>query len=293
MIDNEFKLKKERSLGDMITDSFTFVRVYMPEIKDVFSKFILPALVVVLISSAFVEYMRQSITGSLLDDSNAFDLLSGGVITSIAFLISVLAQFAFYIVSYIVIFSLMRQKASNETFLVDSVAKDLKENFLHLAGILFVGIVMVIIAAIFLVIPAIYLIVPVSILPAIAILGKKNFSETFTTAFQLIKNNWWITFVTLIIFGLIISLGSIIFQVPLFIYYLIKFIFGYVDGMDESGILFSEDTDWILLILTIIGNFGGFLFNLLSVILTGLIYYNLDEFHNKTGTYEDIESIGS
>lgn len=290
MINNEFKLKKERSLGEVISDSFGFLRTYFSESKQIFVKFILPALIILLISSIFTEYSRQQLTTGILSDNN-FNLLSGGITSAIAFLLNIVFQIAFYIVSYITILALMKQKADNEAFSLERIGQVLKEDFLRVFGLLFVGILIIIVGFLFLFIPGIYLAVPISLLAPIAIIGRKDFSASFTEAFRLIKENWWITFATILIFSLILSFASFIFQVPLLIYTLVKMFAG--GTFDNADVFFSEETDWVFILLTVIGQLGGYVFNLITVIMTGLIYYNLNEYHNKTGTLEEIDSIGN
>jgi hypothetical protein len=290
MINNEFKLKKERSLGEIISDSFGFVRTYFTETKEVFKKFILPTLVVLLLSSIFLEYSRQQFMQGVFDENN-FELLTGGITSAIALVLNVLFQIGFYIVSYISILAFMKQKADKATFSLEAINDTIRKDFLRVFGLVFVGVIIVVIGFFFLLIPGIYLLVPISLLAPIAVIGGKDFSASFTEAFRLIKENWWITFATILIFSLILSFASVIFQVPLIIYYVVKMIAG--GGIEDPETMFGNDTDWVLILLTIIGQLGGFIFNLITVVMTGLIYYNLNEYHNNSGTIEDIESIGN
>lgn len=290
MINNDFKLKKERSLGEIISDSFGFLRAYFSETKQVFVKFILPALIILLISGIFTEYSRQQLTSGILSEIN-FDFLTGSITSIIAFLLNFFFQIAFYIVSYISILGLMKQKADGEEFSLNAIGQVLKADFLRVFGLLFVGVLIIFVGFLFLIVPGIYLAVPISLLAPIAIIGRKGFSASFTEAFRLIKENWWITFATILLFSLILSFASFIFQVPLLIYTLLKMLAG--GNFNESDVFFSEETDWILISLTIIGQLGGYVFNLITIIMMGLIYYNLNEYHNKTGTIEEIDSIGN
>ncbi len=290
MINNEFKLKKERSLGEIISDSFGFLRAYFSETKQVFVKFILPALIILLISGIFTEYSRQQLTTGILSENN-FDLLTGSITSAIAFLLNIFFQIAFYIVSYISILGVMKQKANGEEFSLKAIGQELRADFLRVFGLLFVGVLIIFVGFLFLIVPGIYLAVPISLLAPIAIIGRKDFSASFTEAFRLIKENWWVTFATILLFSLMLSFAAFIFQVPLLIYTLLKMFSG--GNFNESDVFFSEETDWILILLTIIGQLGGYIFNLITIIMSGLIYYNLNEYHNKTGTIEEIESIGN
>lgn len=290
MINNEFKLKKERSLGDIISDSFGFIRVHFTEIKALFVKFIFPALVILLLSSIFMEYSRQQLMQGIFDGNN-FELLTSGITSALALILNVFFQLSFYIISYISILAFMKQIADKTPFSLEGIGESIKKDFLLVFGLLFIGVLITIIGFIFFIVPGIYLLVPASLLVPIAVIGRKDFSASFNEAFRLIKENWWITFATILIFSLILSFASIIFQLPLIIYYLVKMIAG--GSFDNLDTVFGESTNWVLILLTIIGQLGGFIFNLITVVMTGLIYYNLNEYHNNSGNIEDIDSIGN
>lgn len=113
--------------------------------------------------------------------------------------------------------------------------------------------------------------------------------ESYQYSFTLIKENWWITFATLFVIYIIVAIASYAFSLPTIIYSWIKM--GVFSGeMDAEN--FNVFNDPIYLLLNILSTLVQFLMNIIFLVATSLIFFNLNEKKNFTGTFERIESLG-
>jgi len=80
------------------------------------------------------------------------------------------------------------------------------------------------------------------------------------------------------------------FAIPGVIYSYAKM--GIFSGTVDAESMTTAFQDPIYILLNIIANVGRFLLNIISLVAGALIYFNLNEHKNFTGTYERIQNIG-
>ena len=98
------------------------------------------------------------------------------------------------------------------------------------------------------------------------------------------------TFLSLIVMTLLVYLIGLIFQIPMFIYLLVKMITVVQEGSAANP---GEMFDWLYIVLSLIASIAQYLLYSILIIATAFIYYDLDEKRNFTGTYETISNLGS
>jgi hypothetical protein len=139
-------------------------------------------------------------------------------------------------------------------------------------------------------IPGIYLWVPLALSFSILVFDQKDAVDAYSYSFKLIKDEWWITFATLIVVIIIVSIASYAFALPAVIYQWAKM--GVLSGETDAESMTNIFQDPVYLILNMIGTLAQFLLNLISVVAGAFIYFNLNEKKNFTGTYQRIQDIG-
>lgn len=292
MQQTNFKLEKERDLGEIITDTFTFIRVNFEGLKQVFISSILPIMILTVAAGVYYQYASQEITSeSFFLSNNPFEILESFTSILLPTLITILTTLFFYVISYLAILGSMKSYQQKGEIDVEFVKTTIKSRFWGMTGLILVSFFMMVFAAALCILPAFYLIVPVSIMFPILVFEDKSLGESIAHAFNLIKENYWITLATIIVIYLIIGLASGIFQIPLMIYTF----FSMVTKIEASTVNPENllEFDWIMLTLTALGNFGSNMLSLVVVISMSLIYYNLNEKHHLTGTVQEIDTIGS
>ncbi len=282
------EFKKQRELGDILTDTFGFIR---NEFKPFFSallKIVGPYLLVMLVSLGFYFYAFGDILNfaTITAESQVFSPL----IMIFALFAFVISSVLVYAVSYGSVLSYIQSYVENkgETDF-NAIKKQVYAKFWPIVGLGFLVFLSVFVGLLFCFIPGIYLAVPLSISFSILIFQNKNTSDAYSGSFSLVKDNWWITFATLFVVYIIIYVASLAFSLPAVIYTWAKM--GIFSGeMDATSM--NAFADPIYLALNILSQMIQFLMNIILLVATALIYFNLNEKKNFTGTYERIGNIG-
>lgn len=293
---NYIEFKRERELGDILTDTFKFLRYNFKPLSKVMLKVVGPALLVMAL--ALIGYNILVIGGS----KNIFTVLSSGgsmaegygqfslvVIGGVLFL--ALISIAFYAVFYAAINYSIQSYINNQgEIIISEVAENVRKSWVNFFGLTFLSGVMVLFGILLCFIPGIYLYVPLSLVFSIAVFHNMSVGESISYSFKLVKGSWWITFLTLFVMGIIFYLASTIFQLPMIIYTLIKTFAIAKEGL--SGMQILDIYNWPYLIFYLIAVVGRILMYVLLIISSVFIYFNLNEKKNQTGAFETIEGLG-
>jgi hypothetical protein len=278
--------KKERELGEILSDTFKFLRLEGKELFGYIFRIAGPALVIMVI--AMSVYTRSALGGfgstDLFPTSTNF---TGGLLISLFLL--VVSGLAYYALLYGVINHYIKSYIKNEgTVLKEDVTQGVKSDFWSLIGLNLISGVIIVIGLFICGFPGIYLSVALICTYSIFIIDRLDISNTIRYSFKLIKGEWWMTFATLIVMGILYYIMIIVFQIPQYIYFFIKsFVFSETVSIDPSVM-----TDWGYTIFSAIGMIGQYLGYTLLAITTVFIYYNLNEKKNLTGTIEQIDNLG-
>ncbi|MCK0161994.1 hypothetical protein [Allomuricauda sp. F6463D] len=283
------EFKKQRELGDVLSDSFAFIRnEFKPFFRTVL-KIVGPYILVMLISMGFYMYTIGDIF-----NLSTIGTTTGSTYSPIIMVLAVVALMISSIAAYVLaqgtVLNYIKSYINNKgTTDYDEIHKGVYGSFWSLIGLgILVGL-SVMMGIFFCVIPGVYLAVPLSISFAILVFLKKDVLESYQYSFNLIKENWWITFVTLFVIYIIVAVASYAFSLPGVIYMWIKM--GIFSGeMDAEN--FNIFNDPIYLILNILGTLVQFLMNIIFLVATSLIFFNLNEKKNFTGIFERIDNLG-
>lgn len=131
-------------------------------------------------------------------------------------------------------------------------------------------------------VPGIYVTPAFSIFFAIMIFENADFGTTFSRAFALVKENWWITFATLLVVGIITVICMMIVYAPSYILMMISAFSG--GGLD---ILKGYQ------IFTSISQYLAQVFMIIPLVALAFIYYNLAERKESQGLMGRIEGFGN
>lgn len=280
--------KRKREIGEIITDTFKFLRRnFKPIFRNIFKIVGIPFIILIVASA----YNAQSTfnSGSLLNVEDPF-----GVFNSTSGLISTLlvyvAVFIFLTFLNATVMSIIKSYMTNEGTIIDSeVSTLIKEKIadIALAGLgkwfaLIIGFMLCFI-------PGVYISIPFFLIFPILIFENKKVAEVFSDCFDLIKDNWWITFATVIVLGLLWYIISLIFSLPLMLYMGVKMFTSIQENsLSDPSSMFDIGT----IILTVIASALQYIVYVFIPIGAAFIYYNLNEQKNQTGTLEQIDRLG-
>ena len=288
MTDQYIEFKKQRELGEILSDTFAFLRNEFKPFTSTFFKIVGPYIVIMMIALAIYMYYIGNSFSLLLFNSdiapNVFlMLLIGGLYVASIIVVYTMAQST--VLHYI------RSYANGKgTIDYNTIRSEVYASFLKFIGLGFLVAICFIIGLLFCFIPGIYLWVPLSLAFAIMVYNRLSATEAFSYSFTLVKDYWWITFATMLVISIIVYIASYAFALPTVIYNWMKM--GILTGeIDAEGIM-DVFKDPIYILLNIIGTIAQFLLNIISIVAGVFIYFNLNERKNFTGTYERIQRLG-
>jgi hypothetical protein len=290
------EFKKKRELGDVISDTFAFLRCQFKPFFTTFFKIVGPYLLVMMICLALYMYFASSTFGSILNgaggnfenDPTDFPSMIAVSIVAILYFVSIIVVYA---MSQSTVLHYIKSYANGKGQInYDEIKSDVYKRFGSFIGLGFLVGLSVAVGVMICCIPGVYLWVPLSLSFSILVFDLKGASDSYSHSFVLVKDEWWITFATLLVVIIIVSVASYAFAVPTAIYQYAKMgiLSGEMDAENMGGLL----QDPIYLLLNMFSTLAQFLLNLISVIAGAFIYFNLNEKKNFTGTYERIESLG-
>lgn len=289
MKNDYIEFKKQRELGEILSDTFAFFRSEFKPFFNTYFKIVGPFLVVMLISVALYFYFVGNVFNSLLQGSNmdGFNFATFGGI-GLLYLLSIIAV---YTMSQSTVLHYIKSYANGKgTTDFETVQKEVYASFWSFIGLGIIVALSFLVGLMFCIIPGIYLYVPLSLSFCIMVYNRLGTSDAYSYSFTLVKDEWWMTFATMFVIGLIVGIAGYVFAVPTALYQWIKM--GVFSGeIDAEGVL-DIFKDPVYILLNVISTLAQFLLNLISIIAGTFIYFNLNEKKNFTGTYERIENIG-
>ena len=293
MQNNYINFKKERDLGSIITDTFKFIKEEYKTLFRLYIKHVGWLLLLVVAASTYYQYQSLKISTSVLTETGPAAFLTEMIAdTGIAILLLSLASIAYSALSLVVITSIIKSYVQNNGEInEDEVNQFVKQFFGRTLGSLVVVGLLVFIGFLLCVLPGIYLIVPLSLIFPILVFQEKTFAEAFSESFKLIKNNWWISFATLLVVSILISLIGGLFQLPIVVMTAMETFVSIQDGTGTPGTE-TLSGNWLYMLFYILAALAQYILGIVTLISLTLVYFNLNEFHNKTGTLEDIDRIG-
>jgi len=280
------EFKKQRDLGEILSDTFTFIRSEIKPFSSTYLKIVGPYVVVMLICYALYMYSFGDLLNFNVESSNS--AVEGLVLFVVggAFMVSIIVA---YVLSHATtLFYIKSYANTNGNINFEEIKKGVYGSFWQFMGLgILVGFC-VGVGLMFCLIPGIYLYVPLILSFSILVFNRKGATDAFSYSFTLVKDYWWNTFASLFVVGIIVSVAGYAFALPGTIYTYAKMgiLSGEIDAENFSVI------DPITILLGIISTLAQFLLNIISVVASVLIYFDLNEKKNFTGTYERIKNLG-
>ena len=291
---NEYiEFKKKRELGDVLSDTFAFVRSQFKPFFNTFFKIVGPYLLVMMICLALYMYFAGSSFNSILAGAGASSGLEAAnfatiFIVAILYLVSLVTV---YVMSQSTVLHYIKSYANGKGEInFDEIKSDVYKRFGSFLGLGFLVGLSVMVGIMVCCIPGVYLWVPLSLSFSVLVFDQMGATESYGHSFKLVKDEWFITFATLLVMVIIVGIASYAFSIPAAVYQYAKM--GILSGEMDAESMGGLFQDPIYLFLNMVSALAQFLLNLFSVIAGALIYFNLNEKKNFTGTYERIQGLG-
>jgi hypothetical protein len=276
---NYIELRKKRDLGEILSDTFAFARINS---KPLFNILLKTTGIFFLLSVLFSGYYQYANLNRLVTE----DLATFGISIVLLMIGSVL----YYASATSSIFAFMQQYLDTKGMASEEpVIREAKSNIGQMILLSIMAYLLLIFGFVFFFFPGIYFIVPIALAFPVFFFKKLGKRDSIRAAFKLVSGYWWVTFGTIVVMAILISIISFVFQLPGTVYIGVKAFF---EASQGSGEFEEFGGDFIYLLLATIGSAASNLLSIFMIIATGLVYFDLDEEKNRTGIKAKLEELG-
>ena len=200
----KIELEASRDFSDILNDTFVLIRQnFKPLIKAYFvicGVFLITSILI----SAFTNFNSDDPTLSFLF---GFLKIVFSIFNSTAIHLTVLSFYVIY------------KEKGNISPTVMEVWGYFRYYYFRVLGTQFLSTIGLVIGIMLCLVPGIYLGIVFSLVTPIMIIENGNLEYSFKKAFKLIKGNWWLTFGTLLLTGILMALLILALMIPPMIIY--------------------------------------------------------------------------
>mgnify|MGYP001627863254 CR=1 FL=1 len=278
------ELRKSRDFGDIISDTFKYIRVHFKTLGKGLFLFVFPVVIIsgVLVSSSFMSVMDfENFANPEAVDANALAHQTGAFMGK--FLLGMLLFMLNFFLIYVIVFKHMKLVDSGVTDITPNMlVEDLPRNFFGIVVIMFVTGIATAIVFLFLIMPGIAM--KFSLAPAIYIIEEENFSDALSRSWNTTKDYWWLTFGMNFVMSIIMNFTSYIFIIPM---YFVIGIVTFASGGDGS----KESIGFLISILYGLSIVIPALLYCIPIASQAFVYFNIHERKTGRSMLERIESL--
>jgi hypothetical protein len=279
------ELSKTRDFGEIISDSFLFIRQNFKPLLSCFfvfcGFFLFAGTVVSIMQQIKMVDVANNPNGGIPGSSSGVWAAYG--LETLFTAVFALLGFMAIIVTVISFMALYKAKG-NIAPTNEELWGYFKYYFLKILGGAILNYILVVIGFMFCIVPGIYLYPVLGLVFPIIIVENTSYSYAFNQSFRLIKENWWTIFGALFITGLIVSICASVVTVP----------FQVVNIW--SVFLHQIKTPHLSILSIVMGTILTELaqaFYILPVVTLGICYFSLAETKDATGLLDRINQLGT
>ncbi|MCT4588540.1 MAG: hypothetical protein N4A71_11995 [Carboxylicivirga sp.] len=283
---SEFKFAERRDFSGVINGAFSFFK----QEGLMFSKALLTytGIPMLIIIAAIIHTAYRAMNGAFAGLADSPD---PGTIFSLVLPIIVIVFLAIILQIMVMAISYGYIKVYHEkgkgNFPISEVGRQIVGNFFPIIGYTIVTSILIMAGLVLFILPGIYFSIILSLIFPIMFIEDKGLGRNFNRCFQVIKDNWWITFAILIVASIIIGIVSSIISVPLQVYVQIK-----IPIIAQSGNWEQLNIPFIMISYILLIVLSTYLRSFVYVV-TGLQYFSLSEKDGSTTIMDRINQIGS
>lgn len=272
----EFTLQKYRDLGDILTDTFQYVRIHWKSLGKALLLLVLPFF---LVSGFLVGDAYSSLFSAIMQNPDiGDDAIFGGSNFLIGILLLMMSSVALLTVA---LTHIQVAREFDEVELAQ-ITDHFGSNFMQLFLIYLLIIIAVSFSFFLFIIPAIYVGIKLCIAPAASIFEDLNPFEAIRRSWSLVQGHWWFTFAVYLVMNIITSFMSYVLIIP------ISIIIGFLSASGADTNDFIGTSMGIVYGLMIV---VASIFSVLVLIAVALQYFNLVERKEGKGLRAQIEEL--
>jgi len=188
------EFKKKRELGEVLSDTFAFLRSQFKPFFNTFFKIVGPYLLAMMICLGLYMYFAGDTFNGILIGAGSSSEAANFATMFIVGLLYMVSLVVVYVMSQSTVLHYIKSYANGKGQInFDEIKSDVYQKFGSFLGLGFLVGLSVLVGFMFCLIPGIYLWVPLSLSFSILVFNKKNATDAYSDSFALIKDEWWIT----------------------------------------------------------------------------------------------------
>ncbi len=276
----KLEFKKIRAFGEIINDTFLFVRENFRPLLKVF--FYLCGFF--LLGTAITSVIQQLDVKTVMDNSgtnvtpNKLDaVLTFNYFLVVLFSLASYAAITVSVLSFIVLYIENGKVAPSP----EQVWGYFKYYFFRVFFSSFFAGIFLVLAFVLCLVPGFYLFPAMSLLFPVMVLENADFRYSFSRSFNLLKDQWWVTAGTIFIIWIIAYSCMMLAAMP-----------GLALIMAGTFIPVVKEWSTAMIIIGTVTQTLTYVFSVIPVIGVALCYYNLVEVHESTGLMGRIDQFG-
>ncbi len=281
------EFKRKREIGEIIGDTFKFLRRNFKQVSVLLIKTAGIPFLLLIAGTVYNSY--SSMTIDFGDFSNPFAIFRSTdvILSSVIVYFFLFIYFSFL---YAGILSIIKSYIKNDGVIIDDEVTT--EVNAKIGAIITGGLLkyfLLVLGWMLCVIPGIIICAPLLLIFPFIIFENESPVEALKKSFQLIQVDWLMTFFALFLMILVWYVASAAFSMPIFIYTLIK-----TFTIVQEGSLADSNSliDPVMIGLTVFASLIQYFLYLMIPVSSALMYYNLNERRNQSGSLEQIDRIG-
>ena len=284
MSQDQIQFKKQRELGEILSVTFKFLRQNFKKAAKIFIKIVGPVFLLLIAAVTYYSWSTVGTSFFMTDGIQNSDFILSFGLMMLAYILYVSTMTG---TIYHIILSYINNHGEIQA---SEVSKGMKADFGKLLLLTLISWIFIFAGMIAFIIPGIFIAVPLSLSTAILVFRRESVMESISSSFRLVKENWWMTFATLLCIGLIVYLISLVFQLPAIFYLFFRaFTVASETSASNPGDILGSGYIFINIFTSTI----QYIIYTITPIGVAFVYFNLNEKKNFTGTYETIQNLGN
>ncbi len=280
----EINLAQRRDFGGVLNTAFAFLKQEGALLFKVLITYTSIPLIATI--SLFVYIIIQLVNGqfkSIINSPTSSTILMFIIPLIILFLLLVTTQILVFAISngYLKIY----HEKGKGNFTVSEVGQIAARHFFPIIGYGIMISIPVMVGLFLFLIPGIYLAIVLNFIFIIMFVENKGFSANFRRCFEVIKNNWWMTFGLSIVASIIINIVVQIIYMPLQVYLQTKLIV-----LSDTGDFSQLNFPLIIITFVLLISCGSYM-NSFSYLITGIQYFSLNKSDSSSTILDRINLI--
>jgi hypothetical protein len=276
------EFRQIRDFGTIISDTFLFIKQNFAPLAKTFFTICGLFIVAGIVSMALQKLRANNISTNYGGENIFYATMRASILTweyALLMVVSIINYVSMYvaILSYVAVYI----RKGNMVPSTEEVWEQFKVYFFRMLGSSLVLAIFMMLCFLACIIPGIYIFPAMTLFYPIMILEDGSFSHSFSRAFKLLKDEWWVTAAVIFVVYIICYMMTFVIQIP-------AAIITFAAAISHGEKILSTGYTIVVAIFTYIAQ----IMMIIPIISSAFIYFNLVERKENSGLLNRINTLG-